>query len=311
MDWGAWHKSNFEDRHVTDCFDDIYKTNSIGARDDEFNLNGAGRTLLLGDSAAEGYGDARENTIEKRIEDKTGVSVLNFGSGGNFGPAQYYLLYQKMAKNYQHEKLVIMFAPSNDFIDNDLDEMKKNGMANHVTSSMRYRPYIKNYEPYDIFYPEDSVKQYDYGVFSQGIKGKIKMFILNYFWFSNPLKSVYFIKTGQTTEKLYSGYYDSAFDQQKAVISVMDRLFNEAKGKKIILVMLASKYDVARYQEDGDKYKDQYWYKKLQEREQNDKNFKLVDAIAQIKGDFFKSCDGHYSDKGSRVISELIISNMN
>ena len=37
--WGAWHKINFQQNHQSDCYDVIYKSNNIGARDNEFNIN--------------------------------------------------------------------------------------------------------------------------------------------------------------------------------------------------------------------------------------------------------------------------------
>ena len=96
---GAWHKKNFSTRHQKECFDVQYNTNEIGARS-KFsfnNLKSDNNLILLGDSFAEGVGVSNEYTLAGLLNDKY-KTTLNFGSGGNFGPLQTFLIYRDLAK---------------------------------------------------------------------------------------------------------------------------------------------------------------------------------------------------------------------
>ena len=67
-----------------------------------------------------------------RCEKKLKRNILNFGASGNFGPVQYWLLYEKFAKKFNHNTVIIYFLPDNDFGENDYTNWK---------GSKRYRPY--------------------------------------------------------------------------------------------------------------------------------------------------------------------------
>lgn len=99
-DWGAWHKNNSSDKYSKPCFSVNYKSNEVGARDSSFNSQKSGRKqyLLIGDSFAEGEGINKTDTAEYLIEKILNIDVLNFGTSGNFGPLQYALIYDKLAK---------------------------------------------------------------------------------------------------------------------------------------------------------------------------------------------------------------------
>ena len=55
--------------------------------------------------------------------------------GGNFGSTQYWLTYQKLAKRFDHDAILIGFLPSNDFIEDDFEKWSSGNNA-------RYRPYL-------------------------------------------------------------------------------------------------------------------------------------------------------------------------
>ena len=71
-EWGAWHKKNFTAKFAKSCFEGIYKTNEIGARDTSFqNIDTSKKTfILIGDSFAEGYGVNLEHTTQYILEKK-------------------------------------------------------------------------------------------------------------------------------------------------------------------------------------------------------------------------------------------------
>ena len=68
--WGSWHGKNITVRHTKPCFDVIYKTNKIGARDDNFIKNKKKKLILLGDSFAEGFGVSKQFIFENYLEKK-------------------------------------------------------------------------------------------------------------------------------------------------------------------------------------------------------------------------------------------------
>ena len=104
--WGGWHKSNTISRHSKECLDITYKSNSYGARDDEFKSSVKNKIILLGDSFAEGYGIDKEKTLDRLLEKRTKYDILNFGSAHNNGPVQYYILYNKLASKFDHKKII-------------------------------------------------------------------------------------------------------------------------------------------------------------------------------------------------------------
>ena len=145
---------NFSTRHQKECFDVQYNTNEIGARS-KFsfnNLKSDNNLILLGDSFAEGVGVSNEYILASLISDEY-KTTLNFGSGGNFGPLQSYIIYRDLAKKFPHNEVVFLFLPANDFIDNDFDYFKKHKMTK------RYRPYYKkiNADKFEYFYPVHSL----------------------------------------------------------------------------------------------------------------------------------------------------------
>ena len=76
----VWHKKNYQTRHISRCFDVLYKTNNVGARDnnDYFKNNQNKSIILIGDSFAEGPGVDEDKIFAKIVEKKTGKKLLNF-----------------------------------------------------------------------------------------------------------------------------------------------------------------------------------------------------------------------------------------
>src|ERR1700746_133608 len=153
--WGSWHKPNATDRHRSTCFDVRYDSNAIGARDTAFEHskpNEQTRFLLIGDSFAEGFGVNLEDMVQTQLEKLINLEIYNFGADGYFGPLQYYLIYKDLAKQFEHDGVILFFLPANDFTDNDYALWKN-------FHPSWYRPYYKKLDngEYDIFYPEQAV----------------------------------------------------------------------------------------------------------------------------------------------------------
>jgi len=118
--WGAWHKKNYVSKSKKSCFDVIYKTNNIGARDNSDYFKDSEGILLLGDSFIEGVGVNFEKTFAAKLE-TLGEKVLNFSSAGDFGPLQEYIIYKQLASSFGHDEVIIFFLPANDFTDNSFN----------------------------------------------------------------------------------------------------------------------------------------------------------------------------------------------
>ena len=134
-DFGVWHRPNGHFFHQGGCFNVQYTTNSYGARDVERSLHSTQpRTVVLGDSFVEGLGVADQYRLTNILEKETGREYLNFGTGGDFGPLQYALLYKTLAAKFDHNLVLVGVLPDNDFRDMD----PAWGKTHHQG---RYRPY--------------------------------------------------------------------------------------------------------------------------------------------------------------------------
>jgi hypothetical protein len=303
-DWGAWHKPNVVDEHVQSCFNVTYATNEVGARDDSFTgLAGAeDRFILLGDSFAEGYGSTKEQTAEVLLENTLGLDLLNFGSAMGFGPVQYKLIYEKLARHYPHEGIVLFFLPSNDFDDNDPNDIKMTGGTN---SKPRWRPYYRKREDgsFDIFYPEGAEKREEW--VPSGFAHQLKSVASRYLWsFNTWLTAEHIIESSKkknTRRRSYSGYFDATEEQQQAAVYFIDQILALAEGRSLLLVVIPRQEDFDRI-DAGARVADQWWYQQFSARQASLPLFRLLDLSAHRDApvnDLFLTCDGHWSVLGN------------
>lgn len=314
-EWGAWHKPNKLDSQNTSCINAKYESNNIGARDDPFDLLKGGDYILLGDSFAEGYGVNKTDSSEYLIETALNKKILNFGSAGNFGPLQYYLIYNQLASKYPHSGLLVFFLPANDFIDNDYRFWRGRDTVD-AEGHKRYRPYwhLEN-ENFTWFYPVKSVKTDCYNC----PPPSFRTLIIKYTWMGNlyrSLESKYqftHVEGERPSDEVpypptYSGYFDAQEIQQQAALFFLEKLISESKGRKVTLVVIPDKNDFIRINK-GQTYKSQYWYKKLVEISLKRNNFSFID-LAEIPtvdyNNLFFECDGHWSNNGNAWAAEAI-----
>jgi hypothetical protein len=326
--WGAWHKKNSKATLKTHCVNFKLSSNSVGARDSDFNLGAKDESqiVLLGDSFAEGYGVEIGQTAQRQIEELTKVNVLNFGASGGLGPLQYYLLYKNLAVKYPHNGLILFFLPSNDFTDNDYKYWEKNTERFIYNSTYeRYRPYYlkTGANEFKFFYPENSVKREDWYDNSKTTnKGLIK-FYKDYFWSANifreinNLRNLYLNKAKIGHSNSYSGYYDANEEQQRAAIYFIKKIIDISPAKNIYIVSIPHISDFERKASLGknDNRKEMIWWRSLDEfRLISDKNIVFTDLIDfGLKNNeklFFK-CDGHWNKFGNewaaQIVSDVIL----
>jgi hypothetical protein len=114
--FGVWHLPHARYRHAKACFDVPYKANAFGMRDPARSERHTGpRVAVLGDSFAEGWGVADGQRLSDLLERGSGTQHLNFGTSGDFDPVQYWQLYRSLGQRFDHDAVLVMVLPNNDF----------------------------------------------------------------------------------------------------------------------------------------------------------------------------------------------------
>jgi hypothetical protein len=307
--WGNWHKPNASERHVSRCFDVRYRSNEIGARDTPFERakpDGQIRYILVGDSFAEGFGVNFEDTAQAQLEKLLGIDIYNFGSAGYFGPVQYYLIYKNLAKQFQHDGIILFFLPANDFTDNDFALWKN-------FHPSWYRPYYKKTDngQYDIFYPDQAAPTED---FEDEVElGTVKRFLIRYTFTANTLRTFKYLFARSPLEKLgYSGYFDASEEQQAAAIYFVEKIVRDAESKRVVIFVIPNREDMNRIRA-GNSYKNQYWFNKLDSLTSTNSNVELIDMADRMPDDYaklFLTCDNHWNASGNLQAAKIIAANI-
>jgi hypothetical protein len=238
--FGVWHRSNSSFEHRNACFRLKYTSNAYGARDKNREIkatSGKKRAVVLGDSFIEGFGVATENRLSDRLEKATDLEHLNFGTSGDFGTMQEALLYESLARKFDHDYVIIGMLPNNDFLDDSLEFGKK-------VHSARYRPYYEgSYPHYEILYftselissPPDA-------------KAYLREFTFSYnVW--RYLRSL-LVYQRQIRAHGYSGYYDFSPEELLKTRYSLEKIVKTANnsGKRVLLFTIPVYSDFLRWQ---------------------------------------------------------------
>jgi len=329
--WGAWHKENTEDRQVRACYDVTYKTNSVGARDEEFkHFKSKKNVVLLGDSFAEGFGVDVKDTAANKMENLSDLNVLNFGSAYDFGPVQYYLLYKELASKFKHEYLMIFFLPSNDFYDNNPKTMNKTNYKG------RYRPYytLDKSNNYSIIYPEkatktnnilnrDFVTERSFKRNPPSLKTEIKRFFRKNIYSFRLLNSLRYLSGSMFSnqyEDLQMGWINHDDQEVNASIHFINKIIeiaNRNDVKKIYLFAIPTNYEIAFAKKNKIDLLNQKWIAKFNDLQENNSNFIFINGYNFLPkttfeiNQLFLSCDGHWSEEGNAWAAEIMTNHIN
>ena len=318
--WGAWHQPQTRGMGVKPCFRVEYRTNSIGARDDEFPVAAPEpRILLIGDSFAEGVGVSKAESVADLVERGMQRPVLNFGAGGDLGPLQYRLLHQELARQFEHQTLLVLFLPDNDFTDNDYGFWKATGgnLIGDGTDAERWRPYYRETAEggFEAQYPS-LARRRDSWTTHTADPFEWKRWAYEHLWAYNVLRSVKLIllsrriadaRNGAT----YSGYFDASEVQQRAATYFLKRLVVESTAREIMLVAIPRPGDLERIRAGADANA-QPWKRALQELGSSipGKRYAFVDLADEAPADvskFFNACDGHWTAAGNAWAGAAIV----
>jgi hypothetical protein len=293
--FGAWHRPNGHFVHKSGCYSVEYDTNSYGARDVERSVHSsAPRVIALGDSMIEGVGQPVDKRLTNILEKETGREYLNFGSS-SFGPLQYDLMYKTMASKFDHDLVLVGVVPDNDFHDMDFAYRKEHGRSGE------YRP----------FYADDLSVFYS-GHFDpnagEGFWDRVEAFLRAY------LASYHvglFINSRLYWWKLspYSGYHDyNSVDIARLEKSLEDiKATADAHGAKVAVVLIPHAIDFQRVHKTGTNP-----LGPLVEKWGAEHGVAVKDLLpgmdAASGGDFlaYSLCDGHWSERGSAAVAQIL-----
>lgn len=311
--FGVWHPAKAIYRHQHRCFDVVYQANSYGARDVErAQATAKPRVVVLGDSFIEGYGVADQQRLTNRLEHLTGMPHLNFGTSGNFGPTQYYLLYQTLAQTFSHTAVMVALLPTNDFFDDDPEF----GRSHHPT---RYRPYWEgSYPTYRLVYQvdrlADSTFQPKRHVDKSGSESGYeltKMFLRRFSYTYNTFLQTIHVMRGTAEVAVdydsYAGYYDYTTPQLKRLEYSLEQLIDLAGDKSIIILTMPVEQDFERYQQLGPA-------PLSTDLEQFSQHHRVdyVDLLPLMYHhtddwhDYFLNCDAHWNGAGHETAAHYI-----
>jgi hypothetical protein len=295
--FGTWHRANSHFLHQEGCFSVDYTTNSQGARDSDRALHSSQpRTIMLGDSFVEGLGLPDSERLSNLLQRDTAREHLNFGTGGNFGPLQYALLYKTMAAKFDHTMVVVGVLPDNDFHDMDLAYWKAHGWAG------RYRPY----------YAPDFSIVYD-GHFDpnagQGSWDHVEAFLRAYLA-SYHVGTYLFSRFYWRTQGVYSGYNDyNDTDLARLKVALWNiRTTADSRNAKMYVFLIPRANDFLRLHQTGSDRLGpvmQQWGAQV--------GIPIKDLLPEMDADsggdfmsYFLTCDGHWSRRGNRVAADIL-----
>jgi hypothetical protein len=294
--FGVWHRPNGRFLHQGGCFNVEYTTNSYGARDRERSVHSPqARTVMLGDSFVEGLGVRDDDRVTNILERETGHEVLNFGTGGDFGPLQYALLYKTMAAAFDHDVVVVGVLPDNDFRDMSLSW----GKIHHAG---RYRPY----------YADDFSIVYD-GHFNpnagQGTWDHVEAFLRAYLA-SYHVGQYLYSRMFWRTHGPYSGYNDyTEVDLARLKVALTDiKTTADAHHARMAVFLIPSVNDFMRLHQAGANRLGPVMVQWGRDMEIPIEDL-LPEMDNQSGGDYrsyFLSCNGHWSPRGSHEAAAVL-----
>ena len=319
--WGSWHKKNSRAIHKSKCFEYELSSNNVGARDNQtFKKNDEKKILLIGDSAAEGWGVSIDNTSQFYIENELNIEIYNFGSGGGLGPVSYYHKYKDLIKEYDNNNSILMiyFAAINDFLENDFNDDSEKFVLSNSSKEFRYRPYFrKDGTIFNSFIPENAIKRESTELENQN---KLKKFISDYFWSYNILRSLRKLKyvySNKVDDFTYAGYYDAELYQQEAAVYFIKKIIEISKSRKIAIVGIPYRTDVTRKLNGDNTYKNLFWYNSFLnlDKKFSNKDIIFIDTLEVLfeedqKTFHPKGCDNHYNEFGNKLIASFISSKL-
>lgn len=299
-DFGVWRRPDSEYVHRSACFEATYRTNDVGARDVPRPRKADGpRVVVLGDSFAEGWGVDADARFSNLLEAKTGVPHLNFAMA-HFSPYQSSLVYRDLALGFDHDAVVLTVLPVNDFVDLDLDWAR----GNQAAYLYRYRPYLVpdgrgGYQRFD--WREPALLRF----LRRGSTAFGALRVAFGQWMAGPEPRE--AGGGDAPHQNTSFFYDASEEQIRLLEESITRIAEDAKGRKLAVVLLPALRDLRRHAFSGP----DPLTPRLEAfgRERGIRVVSLLEPMAtrtQRWSRYYFPCDYHFSPEGHAAAAEIL-----
>jgi hypothetical protein len=312
-DFGVWHRSNASYTHEKSCFRVTYTSNSYGAIDRERSRQSAApRVVALGDSMMEGYTIETPQRLSNLLEGMTGIEHMNFATSQTFGPVQYLLVYETLAKQFDHDAVLVGFLPENDFTDSNW-EIGQKAFYN------RYRPYLIGSDGhYELVHFNKAY--FDVPQASDDWLESPFLYLWNNTMTFRAIRRAYAIHRFRTvvddqivqaaeplTKGIRSFYYDYDRNDQAITRYTLQRLIRAADGRPVVIVTIPMLRDLQNLRDRGTPPLPT-WFAQMSK----ELGFTYVDLMPVLAanpedwGDYYHACDHHWTAKANALVSETL-----
>jgi hypothetical protein len=245
--------------------------------------------VVLGDSFLEGWGVDESQRLSNRLETATGVEHLNFAMA-HFGPYQAYLAYRELARQFDHDAVIVSVVPTSDFRDIDYAAALVLGWY-----EFRYRPYLVGEAPHyaHLDHREPAwrhwLRRHSYAF--NGVRRALRNRALR----ASPAPT--------------SRFYDFSQWQVRRLEAILERLVVAADGKPIVVLLIPTAADLKRYLESGES--DPLSARLAAFAARHD--VQLVNLLPSMAMDlrrtqsYFHDCDIHWNAFGNAVATESLL----
>jgi hypothetical protein len=311
-DFGVWHRSNASYTHAKSCFRVTYTTNSYGAIDKERTKQSANpRVVVLGDSMMEGFTLETPDRLSNLLESMTGIEHMNFATSQTFGPVQYLLVYETLAKNFAHDVVLVGFLPENDFTDSNW-EIGKKAFYN------RYRPYfVGSNGKYELvhfnkaYFDVPQTANWLTDPFLYLWNNTITLRAIRRAYAVWRFRTVVDDQIVQAAEPLTKGvrsfYYDYDQNDQAITRYTLDRLMHAADGRPVVIVTIPMKRDLQNLKDRGPPPLPT-WFRQMS-KELGFVYADLLPVLAANVGDwdsYYHECDHHWTAKANALVAKVL-----
>ena len=233
-------------------------------------------------------------------------------------------MYESLAKNFEHDKLIVFLTVDNDFEDDSYEFGK-------IYHKNRYRPYLlKNKDNFQIIYFDEEKFNYSHKSEKFIVLNLLNEFtysynLLRYFYQQLKLKNE-ISKYKEALQKIksinekgtdsYYNYYNyftkDSFDILSYNLLEINNL-TKKNGIDFYLFSIGFINEMKQYFTFNKKTKLEINLEKLA----NENNFKYIDLTSLIKKNYnkdinnlFLSCNNHFNKFGNEILTNLILNNL-
>jgi hypothetical protein len=288
--FGVWHAPDTVKQHTSRCFGVEYRTNSVGARDVERSRTSSRpRVVVLGDSFLEGWGVEESQRLSNRLEAATGFEHLNFAMA-HFGPYQAYLAYRELAREFDHDAVIVSVVPASDFRDIDYEAAQELGWY-----EFRYRPYLVGEGP--------SYEHLDHR------EPGWRRWLRRHSYAFNAVRQALRNRALRALPPPTSRFYDFSQREYRRLEAILERIVVAADGRPILVLLIPTPADLKRYLESG--RSDLLSARLAAFAARHD--VQLVNLLPPMAADlrrtqgYFHDCDIHWNALGNAVATEALL----